>query len=94
MTHKSKGKNPEDEGPQTGDDWIALAKKRGAIVREGGKFTSVSTPKGKAMIAPGRERLDNWTRSNLRRWFRLLGLMLLAGAVILMFVLPYLRSII
>ncbi len=76
MTHKINGKNPEDTGPQTGDEWIDLGKRRGAVVREGGRFTSIETPKGKVIIAPGDERLDKMTRSNLKRWFRLLGLMI------------------
>jgi len=68
-------------GPSTGNDFIELAKRRGAKVSVGkGGFTSIETTQGKVHINPSNENLDKWTRSNLRRWFKLLGLMKWVGA--------------
>lgn len=68
--------------PKTGDQFIAMAKSRGAVVEDkGGKFIKVSTRKGATYITPGDETLDPRTRKNLRHWFRLLGLLMLAGMV-------------
>ena len=63
-------------GPATGNDFIELAGKRGAKVSMGKDgFTAVETTVGKVHINPSDQPLDKWTRSNLRRWFRFLGLM-------------------
>lgn len=73
------------DNPTTGKEWIALAAHRGASIQEGNTFTSVETPKGKVHIYPGREKLDSQTQHNLRRWFKLLGLMAIAGMFYLRF---------
>lgn len=62
-------------GPNTGDSFIKLAKARGADVQKAGRFQKISTPKGSVHITPGKDTLDSQTRSNIRKWFRLLGLM-------------------
>ena len=62
---------------QTGDQFIELAKSKGASVTPHGNFSKVETPEGSVHIAPGRNRLDNQTISNLKRWFRLLKLLLI-----------------
>lgn len=83
---KKKGNSPV--GPHTGNDFIQLAKERGALVEKSKKFTKIKTPKGSVHIAPGDTNLDPQTRLNLRRWFRLLGLMLF----IVLCILPMVKS--
>lgn len=62
----------------TGHDFIELAKKRGAKVSLGKNgFTQVETPKGKTFINDSKDTYDKQTISNLKRWFKLLGLMIL-----------------
>lgn len=61
---------------KSGQNAIEFAKERGASIEEKKTFTKISTPKGSVYINPGREDLDKYTQSNLKRWFRLLGLML------------------
>ena len=61
----------------TGDDFVELAKRRGAKVTQGKSgFVQIETPKGKTYINPSHDVLDKQTISNIKRWFRLLGLML------------------
>lgn len=61
----------------TGEKVVKFAKERGAKVEKAhGGFTAISTPRGKMMIYPGRDKLDKQTVSNTKRWLRLLGLLL------------------
>lgn len=78
----------KDQGPQTGKDFANLARKRGAKISINRGFTSIETPKGKVMINETNDRLDSQTRSNLRKWFRLLGLMIF----IVLCVIPIIKS--
>ena len=59
----------------TGNSFIDLAKGRGASVEPAGNFMKIKTPAGSMKIAPGDEILDKQTRGNIKRWFKLLGLM-------------------
>lgn len=91
-------KHTPQGGPQTGEQFVNLAKQRGAKVTENAHagFTSVETASGKMYINPSSDTLDKGTRSNVRKWFRFLGLMAVAGIigkVIFPFVLPILNSI-
>ena len=72
---KVKGKHPFN----TGNDFINLAKNRGANTNEKGIFTKITTRNGSTFVKPGNEPLDKRTVANLKRWFRLLGLMALFG---------------
>lgn len=74
----------------TGDDFISLAERRGAIIETKGNsgFIKIKTPKGSVFVAPGDKQLDKKTVSNLRKWFRLLGLMLFILYCIAIFVYP------
>lgn len=83
---KKKGKNDE---PETGDEFIALAERRGAVVKRVGNFFKVKTTKGSMKIAPGHTKLDKTTISNTEKWFRLLGLM----AVLFFCIFPLLSRI-
>lgn len=76
MPKKHKGSKGE---PTTGNQFIKLAEERGANVTQTDKnnFTVVKTPGGSVHIAAGDTKLDPQTRSNLKRWYKLLGLMLL-----------------
>lgn len=94
---KKKGHNP---GKQllTGEDFVEVAKKRGAQVTANAHqgFTEIRTPNGSTYINPSADTLDVGTRSNLKKWFRFLGLMVVAGIiakVIFPFALPILNSI-
>lgn len=74
--------------PKTGDDFIKMARERGAKVTDAGKkagveFTKISTPGGSMYITPGKQPLDPRTRKNYRHWFRLLGLLLLLVGLML-----------
>lgn len=60
----------------TGNKFVDFARKRGAVVKKSGNFTSIETPKGKVHINASNDTLDKQTVSNLKKWFRLLGLML------------------
>ena len=73
--------------PKTGNDYIDLAKSRGASVKPGRRgFTKIETPRGSTYVTPGNRPLDQRTRKNLNHWYKLLGLMLLiAGLVICLF---------
>lgn len=83
MSKKNKGQHPFN----TGDDFLNLARARGAVVEKAGRFWKVKTPAGTAHIAGGTEKLDDQTVSNLKRWFRLLGLMILLGVLLVDFLL-------
>ncbi len=66
--------------PKTGNDFIELAKNRGALVEDAGtkrgtKFTHIQTPAGSMYITPGTQPLDPRTRKNYMHWLRLLGLL-------------------
>lgn len=71
MSQKQKG------DLRTGKDFVNFAEKRGAKVTHNahGGFTSVETPAGKVFINPSSHTLDKQTIGNLKRWFRLLGIM-------------------
>ena len=73
---KGKQKRPY---PSTGNDFIELAEKRGAVTINRGTHTKVRTKLGATYIVPGDKPLDKRTVSNLTRWYRLLGLMALVG---------------
>lgn len=70
-------KNTPQNGPNTGKGFQELAKNRGAKVTENAHagFSSIETVNGKMYINPSHDTLDKRTRSNIRRWFRFLGLM-------------------
>lgn len=71
MGNKQKG-----QGPQTGNDFIELAAGRGAEIIRRGLHTKIRVKgKGATYVIPGDKKLDKRTISNLRKWFRLLGLM-------------------
>ena len=69
------GKKQKPDYPVTGNDFIKVAKERGAFVVDRGTHTKIRTKLGATYVVPGDERLDKRTISNLRKWFRLLGLM-------------------
>lgn len=75
---KSKDKK-HPKTPQTGDDFISLAERRGAVVTGSHSgFRKIRTPRGSMHIAPGQKQLDPPTLRNIKKWFKLLGLMILA----------------
>lgn len=81
--------NPQ---PKTGNEYIALAEERGALVEPARKgFTKIATPQGSTYITPGTQPLDPRTRKNLNHWFKLLGLMAL-GFITHPLWLPILRN--
>ena len=61
---------------ETGKDVVEFAKKRNASVFEHGRFTGIETPKGKMYVSETNEKMDKFTKANVKRWLRLLGLML------------------
>lgn len=69
----------------TGDGVIKYAKGRGADVtpQSHGNFTAIETPAGKMHIRPGKEKLDKPTQANVRRWLKLLGLLVILAALAL-----------
>lgn len=73
------GRKQKRPYPSTGDDFIKIARERGAVVINRGTHTKVRTRGGATYIVPGDEPLDKRTISNLKKWFRLLGLMSLVG---------------
>lgn len=79
-----KNRNPEPN-LSTGHKVINYAKGRGADVREDGIFTSIETPAGKMHVKDSNQTLDKQTQSNIRRWLRLLGLLVLVGTAVLFF---------
>lgn len=85
MSKKNKGEHPFN----TGDDFLNLAKARGASVEKKGRFFRIHTPRGSTYVAGGKEKLDDQTISNLRKWFRLLGLMLIFVGTPLWYILTH-----
>lgn len=80
MTKKSKKKEPK-----TGEEFVGLAREKGAHISHGhSHFVSIETPKGKVYINPSHDKLDKQTISNLKRWFRLLGLMVFIIGIFLL----------
>lgn len=76
---KRKGRTDE---PRTANEFIGLAAKRGADIRAKGMKTRVSTSRGSVNIIPGDRDLNAQAVSRLKRFFKLLGLMILVGLFI------------
>lgn len=74
---------PHGTGPETGNDFIELAEKRGAAIskKPGRQFTKISTPHGSMFLVGSDSKLDKKTKGNYVRWFRVLGLMVLVYIV-------------
>lgn len=91
-------KHTPQGGPISGEGFVNLAKERGAKVTPNAHqgFTRIETPQGSMYINPSRDTLDRNTRGNIKKWFRFLGLMSVAGIiakVIFPFALPILNAI-
>jgi len=63
---------------------VDFAKGRNADVHPAGKFTAIETPKGKMLIMDNYNDFDKKTTSNVKKWLKLLGLMVI--------VLPFLAN--
>lgn len=71
-------KNKKQGHPlNTGDRFIQEALVKGAHVESHGIFNKITTPMGSMFIKPGRVTLDDKTIGNTKRWFKLLGLLVL-----------------
>lgn len=68
----------------TGRGLDEYVKSTGADVEENakGRFTSVSTEKGKMFYDPSVDTYDKPTQSNLKRWLKVLGLLTVLGLLI------------
>lgn len=73
---------------KTAGDVLDTARVRGAHVgsSKDGEWATISTPQGTMKITPNeRQELDKLSLSNIRRWFKLLGLMVLVATIIYLF---------
>ncbi len=68
---------------ETGNDVVNFAKKRNADVYNSGNFTAIETPNGKMFVKDNNEKMDKHTKSNVKKWLRLLGLMIVLLPVVL-----------
>jgi hypothetical protein len=82
----SKGKGHTDLN--NGKSVVDFAQKRNAHISDAGKFTAIETPRGKMLILANNETFDKHTKSNIKRWLKFLGLMV----VVLPFLANYLAS--
>jgi len=60
----------------TGHQVIDFARKRNAHIEKAGSFVSIETRRGKMHIVDNNVQMDKQTKSNVKKWLRLLGLML------------------
>ena len=74
MAHKNDVKG--NHGLETGKDVVEFAKRRNASTFHHGLFTGIETPKGKMYVSETDEKMDKHTKANVKRWLKLLGLML------------------
>lgn len=87
---------PKKKGHQssqllTGADFVNTAKEKNAKVTPNAHqgFTRIETPQGSMYINPSNDTLDKSTRSNVRKWFRFLGIMI----VMLLCLIPTLQNL-